>query len=162
MEQVLDTCREANPSARVIKCRSVITVDQPELIEGKRALVVEDGPTLTHGGMEYGAGWFAAKQAGASEIVDARPYAVGTIKETYEKYPNAAQILPAMGYGDHQVNDLQETINAADADVVVEGTPIDLKRIITVNKPIANVSYELEEVDPGTIEEMVAKVVVGS
>jgi len=121
--------------------------------------VVEDGPTLTHGGMEYGAGWFAAKQAGASEIVDARPNAVGTIKATYEKYPNAAKILPAMGYGDQQVKDLEDTINATDADVVVEGTPIDLKRIISVNKPIANIRYELEEVEPGTIKEMLAAVV---
>jgi predicted GTPase len=137
----------------------VITADEPELIAGKRALVVEDGPTLTHGGMEYGAGWFAAKQAGAAEIVDARANAVGTIKATYEKYPNAARILPAMGYGDQQVKDLEDTINATDADVVVEGTPIDLKRIITVNKPIANVRYELEEVEPGTIGEMVAKAV---
>jgi len=137
----------------------VITVDEPELIAGKRALVVEDGPTLTHGGMEFGAGWFAAKQAGAAEIVDARPNAVGTIKETYEKFPNAWRILPAMGYGDQQVKDLEDTINATDADVVVEGTPIDLKRIITVNKPIANIRYELEEVEPGTIEEMVAKAI---
>ncbi len=136
----------------------MITVDHPELIAGKRALVVEDGPTLTHGGMTYGAGWFAAKQAGAAEIVDAKPYAVGTIKATYEKYPNAGAILPAMGYGDQQVADLQETINATPADVVVEGTPIDLKRIITVNKPIANVRYELEEVEPGVIEEMVKAV----
>jgi predicted GTPase len=140
----------------------VITADEPELIAGKRALVVEDGPTLTHGGMEYGAGWFAAKQAGAAEIVDARANAVGTIKETYEKYPNAARILPAMGYGDQQVKDLEDTINATDADVVVEGTPIDLKRIITVNKPIANIRYELEEVEPGTIEEMVSKAVATS
>jgi predicted GTPase len=159
VEQVLDTARTANPSARVIKCRSVITADQPELIKGKRALVVEDGPTLTHGGMEYGAGWFAAKNAGAAEIVDARPVAVGSIKETYEKYPNAARILPAMGYGDQQVKELEETINAADADVVVEGTPIDLQRIISVNKPIANVSYELEEVEGEVIREMVAKAV---
>ncbi|MGD8441741.1 MAG: cyclic 2,3-diphosphoglycerate synthase, partial [Holophagae bacterium] len=158
VEQVLDNCRRANPTARVIKCRSKITADQPELIEGKRALVVEDGPTLTHGGMTYGAGWFAAKHAGAAEIVDARPYAVGSLKETFEKYPNASQILPAMGYGDQQVADLQATINATPADVVVEGTPIDLKRIITVNKPIANVTYELEEAEPGTIEEMVKAV----
>ncbi len=88
-----------------------------------------------------------------------RPYAVGSIKATFEKYPNAARILPAMGYGDEQVRELEETINAADADVVVEGTPIDLKRIITVNKPIANVTYELEEVEPGVIEEMVAQAV---
>ncbi len=159
VEQVVDTCHEANPSAKVIKCRSVITVDEPELIAGKRALVVEDGPTLTHGGMEYGAGWFAAKQAGAAAIIDARPYAVGSIRATFEKYPNAARILPAMGYGDEQVRELEETINAAEADVVVEGTPIDLRRIITVNKPIANVTYELEEVAPGVIEEMVAQVV---
>jgi len=155
VEQVLENCKAVNPGARIIKCRSVITVDQPELVKGKRALVVEDGPTLTHGGMTYGAGWFAAKSAGAAEIVDAKPYAVGTIKATYEKYPNAGAILPAMGYGDAQVKDLEDTINATPADVVVEGTPIQLSRIIKVNKPIANVHYELEEVDPGTIEEMV-------
>jgi predicted GTPase len=158
VEEVFETCRTVNPDATTIKCNSVITVDEPELIAGKRALVVEDGPTLTHGGMTYGAGWFAAKQAGASEIVDAKPYAVGTIKATYEKFPNAGAILPAMGYGDQQVSDLQETINATPADVVVEGTPIDLRRIITVNKPIANVRYELEEVEPGVIEEMVKAV----
>jgi len=158
VEEVFETCRRVNPDATTIKCNSVITADEPELIAGKRALVVEDGPTLTHGGMTYGAGWFAAKQAGASEIVDAKPYAVGTIKATYEKYPNAGAILPAMGYGDKQVSDLQETINATPADVVVEGTPIDLKRIITVNKPIANIRYELEEVEPGVIEDMVKAV----
>jgi predicted GTPase len=124
--------------------------------------VVEDGPTLTHGGMTYGAGWFAAKQAGAAEIVDARPYAVGTIKDTFEKYPNAAKILPAMGYGDAQVRELEETINSTPADVVVEGTPIDLSRILKVDKPIANVTYELQEVEPGVIQNMVAKVVGGA
>ena len=158
VEQVLDSCRTANPAARVIKCRSVITLGDATMVAGKRALVVEDGPTLTHGGMTYGAGWFAAKQAGAAEIVDARPYAVGTLKATYEKYPNAAKILPAMGYGDDQVRDLEATINATPADVVVEGTPIDLKRIITVNKPIADVTYELEEVEPGVIEEMIRRI----
>jgi len=158
VEQVLDNCRQANPSARIIKCRSVITVEQPELIKGKRALVVEDGPTLTHGGMTYGAGWFAARQAGAAEIVDARPYAVGTIRETYDKYPNARNILPAMGYGDEQVHDLEATINATPADVVVEGTPIDLQRIINVEKPVANVVYELEEVEIGVIEAMVTSI----
>ncbi len=159
VEEVFATCRRENPTATVIKCNSVITADKPELIAGKRALVVEDGPTLTHGGMTYGAGWFAAKNAGAAEIVDCKPYAVGTIKGTYEKYPNSGQILPAMGYGDKQVADLQETINNTPADVVVEGTPIDLKRIITINKPIVDITYELEEVEPGTIEEMVKKVV---
>jgi predicted GTPase len=155
VEQVFNSCREHNPGARVIKCASTITVDDPELIRGKRALVVEDGPTLTHGGMTYGAGWFAARQAEAAEIVDPKPFAVGTIAETYAKYPNASQILPAMGYGDQQVRELQETINATPADVVVEGTPINLKRIITVDKPIATVTYELEELEPGVIETMV-------
>ncbi len=158
VELVMENCRKANPDATLIKCRSVITVDQPELVKGKRALVVEDGPTLTHGGMTYGAGWFAAKSAGAAEIVDAKPHAVGTIKATFEKYPNAGAILPAMGYGEVQVRELEETINNTPADVVVEGTPIELSRIITINKPIANVKYELEEVEPGTIEAMVKAV----
>jgi predicted GTPase len=159
VEEVLDNCRAANPIAKVIKCRSVITVDQPELIRGKRALVIEDGPTLTHGGMTYGAGWFAAKQSGAAEIVDPRPHAVGSIRETYDRYPNARQILPAMGYGREQVSDLEATINATPADVVVEGTPINLSRIIKVDKPIAEVTYELEEVTPGTVEMMLREVV---
>ena len=159
VERVVDSCRRHNPKARVIRCRSVITVDDPELIRGKRALVVEDGPTLTHGGMSYGAGWFAARQAGAAAIVDPKPYAVGSIRETYAKYPNAGEILPAMGYGERQIRELEETINATPADVVVEGTPIDLKRIITVNKPVANVRYELEEVEPGVIEAMVREAV---
>ena len=158
VEEVLENCRRYNPKARVLRCASVISADDPELIRGKRALVVEDGPTLTHGGMTYGAGWFAAKDAGASEIVDARPYAVGTIKSTYENYPNAAAILPAMGYGDAQIRDLEETINATPADVVVEGTPIALKRILNANKPIANVTYELEELEKGGIEEMLREV----
>ncbi len=157
VEQVLDNCRKYNPNARVIKCASKILVDKPELIAGKRALVVEDGPTLTHGGMTYGAGWFAAKNAGAAEIVDAKPYAVGSIAATYKKYPNAGLILPAMGYSDQQIADLEATINATPCDVVVEGTPIDLTRILKANKPIAEVTYELEELEPGVIEEMVRK-----
>jgi len=159
VEEVLDNCRRYNKNARVIKCASKITVDKPELIAGKRALVVEDGPTLTHGGMTYGAGWFAAKNAGAAEIVDAKPYAAGSIAATYKKYPNAGQILPAMGYSDQQIADLEATINATPCDVVVEGTPIDLTRLIHVNKPIAGVTYELEELEGGVIEEMVKKVV---
>jgi predicted GTPase len=159
VEQVLENCRRLNPRARVIQCRSAIRVDQPELIRGKRALVVEDGPTLTHGGMTYGAGWFAAQQAGAAEIVDPVPYAVGSIRETYAKYPNARRILPAMGYGERQVRELEATINATPADVVVEGTPIELSRILEVNKPIANVGYELEELEPGVLAEMVRAVV---
>jgi predicted GTPase len=152
VEKVLKSCRRHNPSARVLECRSRITLDEPELVEGKRALVVEDGPTLTHGGMTYGAGWFAALKAGAAEIVDPTPWAVGSIAETYERYPNARRILPAMGYGEAQIRDLEATINATPADVVVEGTPIDLHRILDVDKPIANVRYDLEEVEPGGIE----------
>jgi predicted GTPase len=159
VEQVLDNCRRFNPDARIVQCRSKILVDEPELIRGKRALVVEDGPTLTHGGMTYGAGWFAAKEAGAAEIIDPKPFAVGSIKATYENYPNAGRILPAMGYGEAQIKELEATINAAEADVVVEGTPIELRRIVSVNKPIANVSYELEELEPGVIEEAVRAVV---
>ena len=151
--EVLANCKKYNPKARIVRCASEITVDEPELIAGKRALVVEDGPTLTHGGMEYGAGWFAAKNAGAAEIVDAKPYAVGSIKDTFEAYPNAAAILPAMGYGEIQVRELEATIQATPADVVVEGTPIDLSRILKVDKPLANVRYELAEMDGNLIEE---------
>jgi len=158
VEAVLASCRTHNPDATVVQCRSKITVDDPEMIRGKRALVVEDGPTLTHGGMTYGAGWFAAKNAGAAEIVSAEPYAVGSIKATFAKYPNARKILPAMGYGAQQIEELRETIEATPADVVVEGTPIQLKRVLSVSKPIANVTYELEELEPGTIEAAVKKV----
>jgi predicted GTPase len=161
VEQVLDNCRKYNRKARVIKCASIITVDRPELIKDKRALVIEDGPTLTHGGMTYGAGWFAAKTAGAAEIVDPKPYAVGSIADTYKKYPNAGAILPAMGYSDQQIADLEASINATPCDVVVEGTPIDLTRLIKPNKPIAGVTYELEEMDGHVIEEMVRAVVDG-
>jgi len=159
VEEVLDTCHRYNPRARAIKCASKIFVDRPELIAGKKALVVEDGPTLTHGGMAYGAGWFAARNAGAAEIVDPKPYAVGSIAETYKKYPNSGQIVPAMGYSDQQIADLEATINATPCDVVVEGTPIDLTRVLKVNKPIAEVTYELEELEPGVIESLVLKVV---
>ncbi len=155
--EVLANCKTYNPEAKVVRCASEITVDHPEWITGKRALVVEDGPTLTHGGMEYGAGWFAARNAGAAEIVDAKPYAVGSIKATFEAYPNAAAILPAMGYGELQVRELEATIQATPADVVVEGTPIDLSRILKVDKPLANVRYELVETDGNQLEKEVQK-----
>jgi predicted GTPase len=151
LERVLESCRLHNPRARVVQCRSAIVVDQPELIRGKRALVVEDGPTLTHGGMSYGAGWIAAKRYAAAEIIDPTEYAVGSIRETYEAYPNARRVLPAMGYGDEQIRELEATINATPAEVVVEGTPINLRRVLQTDKPIANVRYELEEVEPGGI-----------
>ncbi|MCP4203056.1 MAG: GTPase [bacterium] len=149
---VLESCRRHNPGAQIVECRSAVSVSKPELIRGKRALVIEDGPTLTHGGMSYGAGWYAAQQAGAAEVVDPVPHAVGSIRETYEKYPNARKILPAMGYGQRQIEELEATINATPADVVVEGTPIELSRVLTVNKPIADVAYELEELEPGALE----------
>lgn len=158
---VLDNCRRHNPDAVVLQCRSEIHVDQPELIRGRRALVVEDGPTLTHGGMSYGAGLLAALQSEASEIVDPMPYAVGSIQKLYETYPNSRQVLPAMGYGEEQIRELEATINAAEADVVVEGTPINLQRVLSVNKPIANVTYELDEVEPGGIEAAVRRVLEG-
>ncbi len=158
LQTVLDNCQAYNPEAEVVQCRSAITVDQPELIRGKRALVIEDGPTLTHGGMSYGAGWFAAQNSGAAEIVDPVPYAVGSIKDTYEAYPNSRRVLPAMGYGEDQIRELEATINAVDADVVVEGTPIELGRVLKINKPVANVRYELEELEPGAIERAVRAV----
>jgi predicted GTPase len=159
VEEVEATCRQLNPRARILRCASQITASDPAAIRGKRALVIEDGPTLTHGGLSVGAGWYAARDAGAAEIVDPRPYAVGSLRATYDKYPNAAGILPAMGYGDHQIRDLEATIRATPADVVVEGTPIELARILTSDKPIVNVVYELAELEPGGIEAAVRKVV---
>jgi predicted GTPase len=152
LRQVLANCARHNPDATVIQCNSKITVDHPELIAGKRALVVEDGPTLTHGGMEYGAGWFAAREAGAAEIVEPLAYARGSLVETYETYPNARRILPAMGYGEAQIRDLEATIRATPADVVVAGTPIDLARVLDSDKPIVKVRYELEERQPGQLD----------
>lgn len=145
----IDTVKEniklVNPNAVIIEADSPITVDRPELITGKKVLVVEDGPTLTHGEMKYGAGTVIAKNLGASEIVDPRPYTVNTITETFEKYPEIGVLLPAMGYGDQQVKDLEETINKTDCDSVIIGTPIDLSRILKINKPSTRVMYELQE-----------------
>jgi len=157
--QVEANCRRANPKATIVKTTSEIGIADPDAIRGKRALVVEDGPTLTHGGMSFGAGWLAAREAGAAEIVDPTPYAVGSIAATYAKYPNARGILPAMGYGEEQVRDLEATIRATPADVVVEGTPIDLSRVLTSDKPIVNVTYELAELEPGAIEAALRSVV---
>lgn len=161
VKRIRASLAQLNPRAQVVESDLEILVDSPELIAGRRVLVVEDGPTLTHGGMSYGAGWFAARRAGAAEIVSAKPWAVGTIKETYEKFPNAGKILPAMGYGDAQIRELEETINATPVDVVVEGTPIQLSRVINVNKPIVDVTYELEEIEPGVIEQAVRAAVGG-
>jgi predicted GTPase len=148
---------ELNPEAIVIEGASPLFVDDPDAIRGKRVLVVEDGPTLTHGEMAYGAGFVAARRFGAGEIVDPRPYAVNSIQTTYEKYPGTGAILPAMGYGDAMMRDLEETINKADVDLVVSGTPIDLTRIIKINKPIQRVRYELQEIGEPTLESILKK-----
>ena len=126
----------------------------PDLIKGANVLVVEDGPTLTHGEMQYGAGVVAAEKFGAADLVDPRPYAVGTMADTFEKYPEIGVLLPAMGYGEQQVKDLEETINATDCDAVVIATPIDLRRIVKINKPTAQVGYELQEIGHPTIAEV--------
>jgi predicted GTPase len=151
---VRDNLRSVNPDAVVIEAASPLFVDDPAAILGKRVLVIEDGPTLTHGGMAYGAGWVAARRFGAAEIVDPRPFAVGSIKDTYEKYPTTGEILPAMGYGEEQIKELEETINAMDVDLVIIGTPIDLSRVLTINKPYQRVHYELQEIGQPTLEDI--------
>ena len=145
-----------NPKAEIIEANSPISVDHPELIKGNRVLVVEDGPTLTHGGMEYGAGMIAAWDFGAKEIIDPRPYTVNSISQTFKKYPKIGKLLPAMGYGDEQIKDLEDTINKTDCDSVIIGTPIDLGRILKINKPSTRVRYELQEIGSLTIEKVLA------
>jgi len=155
IEQVRRNIIEVNPDARIIDSASPVTVENPGMIRGKRVLVVEDGPTLTHGGMKYGAGTIGANKAGASEIVDPRPYTVGTITETFNKYPDTGALLPAMGYSPQQVRDLEETINRVDCDAVVIGTPIDLTREISINKPSTRVRYEIKEIGEITLETVI-------
>ncbi|MCF7803384.1 MAG: cyclic 2,3-diphosphoglycerate synthase [Candidatus Marinimicrobia bacterium] len=145
VEAVRDAIRTHNPDATVVDGASPISVDEPKLIAGKRALVIEDGPTLTHGEMKYGAGVVAADKFGATELVDPRPYTTGTITETFEKYPEIGTLLPAMGYGEQQMKDLEVTIKNADCDVVIIGTPIDLRRIINIEQPSVRVTYDLQE-----------------
>ena len=152
--QVRENLVGLNPSAIVIEAASPLFVDNPTEIRGKRVLVVEDGPTLTHGGMAFGAGYLAARRYGAAEIVDPRPYAIGTINATFEKYPKTGNVLPAMGYGSKQTKELEETINAAEADLVIIGTPIDLNRVIRINKPSQRVRYELQEIGVPTLEDV--------
>jgi predicted GTPase len=152
--RVRENLRSLNPRAVLIEAASPIFVDDPSAIQGKRVLVIEDGPTLTHGEMAYGAGWVAARRFGAAEIVDPRPYAFGSIKATYAKYPTTGPVLPAMGYGVAQTHELEQTINAAEADLVIIATPIDLKRIIKINKPAQRVRYELQEIGQPTLEDI--------
>jgi len=143
---VRESILQVNPNAIVVDAASPIQVEHPEFIKGKRVLVVEDGPTLTHGEMKLGAGIIAARKYGASEIIDPRPFASGKLKETFRIYPNVGTLLPAMGYGQEQIDDLQKTINSVDCDSVIIGTPIDLGRIIHINKPSTRVSYDLQEI----------------
>ena len=152
IETVRKNIKEVNPNAIVIDADSPLTVDNPDLIKGKRVLVVEDGPTLTHGEMKYGAGTVAAERLKAKEIVDPRPFTVNSISDTFKKYPNIGVLLPAMGYGEEQIKDLEETINKTDCDSVVIGTPIDLGRILKINKPSTRVMYELQETGKNTCE----------
>jgi predicted GTPase len=141
-----------NPDAQILEAASPITVDKPDLIKGSRVLAIEDGPTLTHGNMPYGAATIAAKNFGAREIVDPKPYAVGSIKEAYEEYTHLGAILPALGYSEKQVAELKETINRTPCDVVVIGTPIDLRRVMTFDKPTVRVRYELKVLGPISLE----------
>ena len=145
VENLVSNLSKLNSRAEIIKVDSIISVKDPSQIEGKRALVIEDGPTITHGGMKFGAGTVAAKNYGAKEIINAKEYAVGSIADTYRKYPNLSNELPAMGYNKEQINSLRETINKADCDIVISATPTDLSTIIKINKPLINVSYELRE-----------------
>ncbi|MBS1249924.1 MAG: Cyclic 2,3-diphosphoglycerate synthetase [Chloroflexi bacterium] len=146
--------RALNPTAKILEGASPLFVDDPDQIRGKRVLVVEDGPTLTHGDMAYGAGWVAAQRYGAAEIVDPRPYAVGSIQTTYEKYPTTGKVLPAMGYGDLQMQELEQTINNAEVDMVIIGTPIDLGSLLKINKPTQRVRYELQVIGKPTLEDL--------
>jgi len=152
VKQVRDNIKMVNPTATVLEAGSPITADKPDAIKGKRALVIEDGPTITHGSMPYGAGMIFAKKFGAETIVDPRPYAVGSIKEAFKKYQHLGAILPALGYSDKQVAELKETIDRTPCDVVVIGTPIDLRRVLTINQPTIRVRYELKVLGPVSLE----------
>jgi predicted GTPase len=155
--RVRESIQRLNPDAIVVDAASPIFVDHPEKIRGKRVLVIEDGPTLTHGEMAYGAGVVAARRFGAAEIIDPRPFAVRSIKATYEKYPNTGPILPAMGYGNDQMHDLEETINNSDADLIISATPIDLSRVIKVKLPLERVRYELDPIGKPDLRDLLAE-----
>ena len=152
IEYVRENIRAVNPNAKIIDAASPISVEDTSVITGKRVLVIEDGPTLTHGEMKYGAGIVAAEKYGAADIIDPRPFLKGSLVGTFEKYPEIGTLLPAMGYGEEQMKDLEETINATDCDAVIIGTPIDLRRIININKPSVRVFYDLQEIGSPTLE----------
>ena len=155
IQTVRESIEKVAPDAIVIDAASPIKVDDPSVIKGKKVLVVEDGPTLTHGGMKIGAGTVAARKFGASEIIDPRPFTVGKLSETFKIYPNIGTLLPAMGYGEQQLKDLEETINNTNCDSVIIGTPIDLNRIINIQKPNTRVYYDLQEIGNPNFEEVI-------
>ncbi len=155
--QVRENIRELNPKAVVVDAASPLLVKDGDKIRGKRVLVIEDGPTLTHGEMQYGAGVMAAQKYGAAELIDPRPWAVGTIADTFKKYPDIGVLLPAMGYGAKQMKDLEATINKVDCDLIVIATPIDLGRIVKFKKPTVRVGYELQEIGTPNLEEILKK-----
>jgi predicted GTPase len=159
IDMIVANARRVNPSATVLFRESPLDVPEPDAIEGKRVLVIEDGPTTTHGGMPFGAGVLAATENGAAELVDPRPWAVGEIAETFAKYPDIGDLLPAMGYGDVQIRDLEETVNAVDCDLVLVATPIDLTRLINIDKPCMRIGYSLQPED-GRLAEAVRQTVM--
>lgn len=156
LEIVMENIKAFNPDALVIRGRSKIEVEEADAIRGKKVLVIEDGPTLTHGEMSYGAGCVAAQEHGAAELVDPRPWAKGSIRQAYDKYPQMKNLIPALGYYPEQLKDLEETINAAPADLVLVASPIDLRRVITIHKPALRVRYELEEQGEMTLKRILA------
>lgn len=158
VETVRKNVAKVNPDAKIVEAASKITVEDPKMIRGKRVLVVEDGPTVTHGELSETVGAIAARTNGAKELVDSRPFAVGSIKRTFEKYPHVGRVLPAMGYGTRQMADLEQTIAASDAETVVIGTPVDLRLIIRIEKPAVRVRYDIEELTRPTLAEILANV----
>jgi predicted GTPase len=158
VKAVKDNVSKYNPRAKIVEARSPISVENGNgsIIEGKRVLVIEDGPTLTHGEMKYGAGILAARKFGANEIIDPREFAVQSIADTYKKYPGIGTLLPAMGYGEKQISDLETTINRVPCDTVIIATPIDLRRLVKINKPSVRVIYELEEIGHPDLSDLIA------
>ena len=157
VRKVRESIATVNPKATLVGAASVIQIDNPNLIKGKKVLVIEDGPTLTHGGMAYGAGTIAAQQGGAAELIDPRPYAVESIAEAFRNYPSIGPVLPAIGYSTRQLQHLETTINRVDCDVVIVATPIDLSRIINIRKPHTRVSYELQELGTPDLEDILSE-----
>jgi len=154
-EQIRRNIEQNNPSAKILLAESPVLVNRPERIRDKRVLVVEDSPTLTHGEMSFGAGLIAAKKYNASEIVDPRPWAVGTIKEAFHLYPHMGPVLPAMGYSQDQISDLEKTIHGTECDLVLFATPIQLTRILSINKPAIRVRYEYQDHGDSRLEEVI-------